>query len=134
MDWKKIVETEVWYESFRSSGPGGQHVNRTESAVRLFWNLERSRAFSAELKQRMLPQLQPLMDADRNVTLKAEEFRSQWSNKRHAYEKLCKLLEASQQREKKRIPTKATRSSKERKLQNKSRRSEVKQGRKKISY
>ena len=98
-DDELLRECEV--ETFRSSGPGGQHVNKTESGVRL----------------RHLPS---------GVVVTSQEERSQHRNKALCLEKLRKRVEQLNRRPKKRKPTKVPKAVKKRTLENKRRRSEVK--------
>jgi len=99
-DEKLFSECEI--ETFRSSGKGGQHVNKTDSAVRL----------------RHLPT---------GITVTSQEMRSQYQNKQRCLEKLRDKIARLMYRPPKRIPTKKTRSSKEKNLKKKKKRSQVKQ-------
>jgi len=101
-----LRECEV--QTFRSSGPGGQHVNKTESAVRL----------------RHLPS---------GVVVTSQQERSQHRNKENCLRKLRKKIELLNYRPAKRVPTRISRSAKNRMLEEKSRRSQVKRLRTKPS-
>ena len=101
-----LRECEV--DTFRSSGPGGQHVNKTESAVRL-------RHLSS------------------GIAVTSQEERSQHRNKAICLEKLRKKIEQLNHRPAKRVPTRKSRSAKNRTLEEKARRSQVKRLRAKPS-
>ena len=105
-DEELLRECEV--DTFRSSGPGGQHVNKTESAVRL----------------RHLPS---------GVVVTSQEERSQHRNKAICLQKLRKKIERLNYRPAKRVPTRISRSAKNRTLEEKSRRSQIKRLRTKPS-
>ena len=101
-----LRECEV--ETFRSSGPGGQHVNKTESAVRL----------------RHLPS---------SIVVTSQQERSQHRNKAICLQKLRKKIEQRNHRPAKRVPTRLPRSAKHRTLEEKARRSQIKRLRSKPS-
>jgi peptide chain release factor 2 len=105
-DEELLRECEV--ETFRSSGPGGQHVNKTESAIRL----------------RHLPS---------GVVVTSQQERSQHRNKAICLEKLREKIERLNYRPPKRVPTRVPRSAKNRTLEGKSRRSQIKRLRAKPS-
>jgi ribosome-associated protein len=116
----------------RASGPGGQHVNRTETKVQLRcdprlipWLDERTRMRLHTLAGRNV-------DADGRVLIVSQEARDQGQNLDSAREKLRRMFEAALVRPKLRIATKPTRGSKERRLEGKKRRGDVKAGRKPV--
>jgi ribosome-associated protein len=113
----------------RSSGPGGQGVNTTDSRVELSFDVQRSAAVPPHLRERILERLQSRL-VDGVVTITASEFRSQLANRQAARERLAVLLrEAAAPPPRKRRPTRPTRGSQERRLAQKRRRSETKRGR-----
>lgn len=121
-----IPEAELSWRFSRSSGPGGQHVNKTETAVDLSFDVARSPSLPAVWKERALQRLAGKL-VDGVITVRAEELRSQIRNRDAARTKLAALLEAATAPPPKpRRPTKPTRGSKERRLAGKQRRSEVK--------
>jgi ribosome-associated protein len=113
----------------RSSGPGGQGVNTTDSRVELSFDLARSPSVPAHLRDRMLSRLEH-RTVDGVLTVVASQYRHQRANRQAARERLAQLLrEAAAPPPPKRRPTRPTRGSKERRLAEKKRRSETKQGR-----
>ncbi len=101
---RAVLEREVRVDTYRASGPGGQHVNRTESAVRLTH----------------LPS---------GVVVTATENRSQIRNREVAFERLCHRLRALNRIPKPRKPTRVSRAAKQRRLDAKKRHAAIKRGR-----
>jgi ribosome-associated protein len=113
----------------RSSGPGGQGVNTTDSRVELSFDVARSPAVPDRLRDRLLDRLSGRL-ADGVLTIVASEHRSQLANRDTARARLVSVLrEASAPPPRKRRPTKPTRGSQERRLAAKKRRGDVKRGR-----
>jgi ribosome-associated protein len=113
------LKSELSFEFTRSRGPGGQHVNRTESAVILRWNLQDTKGFSEIQKLRMLENIGNQLTKEGEVLIRAETFRDQDSNKKEAIRRLNELLAKALFIPKKRIKTKPTRSSQRKRLDNK---------------
>jgi len=121
-----IPETELRWRFSRSSGPGGQHVNKTETAVELSFDVAGTRSLPAPLKERALQRLAGKL-VDGVITVRADELRSQFRNRDAARAKLAALLAAATAPPPKpRRPTKPTRGSQERRLAGKQRRGETK--------
>ncbi|WP_372734722.1 alternative ribosome rescue aminoacyl-tRNA hydrolase ArfB [Nocardioides sp.] len=113
----------------RSSGPGGQGVNTTDSRVELSVDLANSGSLPAYLHERVLERLDARL-VDGVITVVASEHRTQIANRRAARERLAALLrDAAAPPAPKRRPTRPTRGSKERRLAQKKRRGETKRGR-----
>ncbi|WP_328605193.1 alternative ribosome rescue aminoacyl-tRNA hydrolase ArfB [Amycolatopsis sp. NBC_00345] len=113
----------------RSSGPGGQGVNTTDSRVELSFDVAGSAVIPPVLKERILARLSGRL-VDGVLTIAASEHRSQLMNRDAARERLAAaLLAASAPPPAKRRPTKPSRGSKERRLAAKKRRGDVKRGR-----
>ncbi len=129
--WKPLVIRELRLKPMRSRGPGGQHVNRTESAVLIQWDLESSSAFDSEQKQVLRSKVKSYLTLDGVVLMRVESERSLLLNKEIGTQKLLSLIEKSFEIPKKRIKTRPTRGSIERRIEGKSRRSETKKMRRK---
>ena len=113
----------------RSSGPGGQGVNTTDSRVELSFDVAGSAVIPPQLKERILARLSGRL-VDGVLTIAASEHRSQLMNRDAARERLASmLLAASAPPPATRRPTKPSRGSKERRLAAKKRRGDVKRGR-----
>jgi ribosome-associated protein len=113
----------------RSSGPGGQGVNTTDSRVELSYDVAGSPSVPEHLRLRLLERLAGRLVGG-VLTVAASEHRTQLANRRAARDRLAQLLrEAAAPPAPKRRPTKPTRGSKERRLAGKKQRSQVKRGR-----
>ena len=124
-----IPATELTERFSRSSGPGGQGVNTADSRVELSFDLGSSPSVPAYLQERMLHRLGSRL-VDGVITIAASEHRTQLANRKAARERLAAILrDASAPPAPRRRATKPTRGSKERRLEGKKRRSEIKRGR-----
>ncbi|WGW12324.1 alternative ribosome rescue aminoacyl-tRNA hydrolase ArfB [Saxibacter everestensis] len=124
-----IPDSELGWRFSRSSGPGGQHVNTSDSRVELFWNIPASAALSDAQRTRLMDRLAARL-VDGAITVSAAERRSQLRNREIASEKLADIVRAALAPEPaKRRPSKPTRGSRERRLAAKKQRSAVKQQR-----
>lgn len=124
-----IPEAELAWRFSRSSGPGGQHVNTTDSQVELRYDLARSEALPPVWKERALERLSGRL-VDGVLVVRASEHRSQWRNREVARARLAALLaEATAPPPRARRRTKPTRGMIERRLENKRRRGELKRAR-----
>jgi len=125
-----IPDAELQWRFSRSSGPGGQHVNTSDSQVELRWDLVASAALPPVLRDRALARLAGRLVDDRFVVVRASEHRSQWRNREAAAARLGALLaEATAPPPKARRATRPSRGMVERRLENKRRRAELKRGR-----
>lgn len=111
--------SELRFRTSRSSGPGGQNVNKLETKVELLFDVDRSLSLSDEQKHSVRRLLEGRIDADGVLHVSSQRSRSQWENKELAMEKFAALLRSALKPRKKRHATGATRASKERRLQSK---------------
>jgi ribosome-associated protein len=125
----RIPLAELRYQFVRSSGPGGQHVNRSATQVELTFDLARSPSLSDEQKTRARTALKSYVDKDGTVHLAAQNFRSQLQNREDVTARFVQLMRRALRVPKKRRPTRPTPASKERRLEAKRRRSTVKRER-----
>ncbi|MFM9368201.1 alternative ribosome rescue aminoacyl-tRNA hydrolase ArfB [Streptomyces sp. Da 82-17] len=124
-----LPEAELMWRFSRSSGPGGQHVNTSDSQVELRFDLARTQALPEVWKARALERLASRL-VDGVVTVRASEHRSQWRNRETAATRLASLLgEATAPPPRPRRKTKIPRGINERRLREKKARSETKRGR-----
>jgi ribosome-associated protein len=124
-----VPDRELSERFSRSSGPGGQGVNTTDSRVELSFDVARSPSLPETTRARMLARLEGRL-VDGVITVAASEHRAQLANRRAARERLAALLtEAAAAPPRKRRPTKPSRAAKQRRLDQKKRRSETKRGR-----
>jgi ribosome-associated protein len=115
-----IPRSEVEFRFSRSSGPGGQHAQRTETRVEAIFDVEASTALSPTQKRRVVTRAGPVLRAI------AQDERSQWRNRELALERLVAVLRDALKVERRRRPTQPTAQARERRLEQKRRRSEVK--------
>ncbi len=121
---------ELVFKASRSGGKGGQNVNKVSSKIELHFSIQESRVLTDEQKERMLKKLSTKLSDDGVLRVVSSEERSQLDNKRKALEKFRKLVISAFAERKRRVATKATRASKEKRLQEKKRTSEIKKLRK----
>lgn len=124
-----IPESELTERFVRAAGPGGQHVNRTESAVELRFDAANSPTLPDAVRVRLLDRRDRRISAEGVVVIQARRFRDQSRNREDARERLLALLKGALRAPKKRIPTRPTRASKERRLAGKQHRGKIKRAR-----
>ena len=124
-----LDEAELVESATRSSGPGGQHVNTTDSAVILRFDVIASPSLPQAVKQRLAQLAGSRMTADGVLVLRSEASRSQWANRQEARERLIAMIIEATFVPKARKPTKPTKGSQQRRIEAKQRRSSVKTGR-----
>ncbi|PPF34946.1 MULTISPECIES: alternative ribosome rescue aminoacyl-tRNA hydrolase ArfB [unclassified Pseudoclavibacter] len=129
-----IPAAELGWRFSRSSGPGGQHVNTSDSRVELFWNVEASLVLSDEQRRILLSRLGKRLVSG-VVTVASSERRSQLRNREAALEKLANLVrEGLAPPGPKRRATKPTKGSQRRRLESKGQRSATKAQRRRPSH
>ncbi len=116
-----IFENECIFRTSRSSGKGGQHVNKTESKVGLWFNVATSALFSDEEKERVLLRLASYITDDGYLQLSCDEQRSQLQNKQLVIERAMTMLEKALLVAKPRRPSKPSKASVEKRLEEKRR-------------
>lgn len=113
----------------RASGPGGQNVNKVSSAVQIRYPVARLGEMPEDMRERLAALAGRKLTAEGDLVISAERFRSQPMNRADALERLVALLKQAAVRPKTRIATRPTKASKVRRLEGKSKRGAVKQGR-----
>jgi len=128
---KEALLRELEFQFALSGGPGGQHVNKTETKVILIWDLQKSGVFSASQKEQLQQRLASKINSEGLLKLNVSKTRSQHQNKKIAILNFEDLVKKALQKKKKRIKTKPSRSAKLKRLQNKKKHSEKKANRQK---
>lgn len=126
----QIPDNELTITFARSSGAGGQNVNKTSTKVIIHWPVGKSRFLSDEEKARVRIKLASRINNDDELVLMSEEERSQSQNRDLAIARLQSLVAQALRVPKKRRPTRPTRASKLKRLESKKQRSKIKSGRK----
>jgi ribosome-associated protein len=128
-----INENEIEEHFIRSPGPGGQNVNKTESAVQLRFNARSSPALSNAIFLRLKPLAGRRMTRDGVIVITANRFRAQEQNRRDAMDRLIALIREAAVPPKYRRPTKPSKGAIQSRLDSKRRQSEIKKRRGKAS-
>jgi ribosome-associated protein len=131
-DQVSIPPAELSFRFSRSSGPGGQHVQKTSTRVELLFDIANSPSLSEPQRARVLERLAGYIDSAGVLHLVAQSERSQLRNREEVVARFQALMRRALQRRKRRKPTRPTAASKERRLRKKRRRSEIKQQRGKV--
>jgi ribosome-associated protein len=121
-----LDDSEVTLDFVRSSGPGGQNVNKVATAVQLRFNLRSSPSLPADVKERLVKLAGSRMTDEGFLLIEAKRYRTQEQNRADAILRLAALIQKSLTAPKKRRATRPTLASKTERLQSKKRRGEVK--------
>lgn len=124
-----LPDTEVSFATSRSSGPGGQNVNKVESRVTLLFDLEGSPSLTEEQRALLRSRLAGRVNKAGVLRVVAQKHRTQAANREEALERFARLLAEALEREPPRKPTRVPRRARRRRLEAKRRRGEVKRQR-----
>ena len=133
MNWP-LIQTELTVRTSRSSGAGGQHVNKTESRVEIVFNLNNSQGLDDREKHNLRHHLKRKIDVNGNISVVDQSGRSQHGNKASALQRLKEMLELSNRPIPKKHKGKAFVANRKKRLDRKKRKSEIKAGRGKIRW
>ncbi|MBY6203295.1 alternative ribosome rescue aminoacyl-tRNA hydrolase ArfB [Halomonas denitrificans] len=112
-------EDELEEKFIRASGPGGQHVNRSETAVQLRFDARASRFLTDPIRDRLIEAAGQLADQDGVITIRSESSRSQYRNRVEARRRLAAMIERASRPPKRRIKTRPSRAQREKRLSDK---------------
>jgi|SRR5690348_2410517 ribosome-associated protein len=129
VDAIEIPEDELTERFVRAAGPGGQNVNKVASAVELRFDVANSRALPEPVRARLLARRDRRLTSEGVLVIQANRFRDQAKNRDDARARLAELIRAATHVPKRRIATKPTRASKERRIESKKNRATIKQTR-----
>jgi len=127
-----IDEREIRLVFTRSSGPGGQNVNKVSTAVQLRFDVMNSPSLPDPVRERLIRLAGKRMSARGILTIDARRFRTQERNRQDARERLVALVRRAAERPRPRVKTRPTVASKRRRLESKLRRSETKRKRRPV--
>ncbi len=127
------LEKELRFETSRSSGPGGQNVNKTESKVMIFWPVASTEAFSDLEKLMIIEKNANKISEAGELIVMSQESRSQLKNKEIAFKKLINIIEKCLQKEVPRLATKVPKAVKIKRFKDKKIMGQTKENRKKIT-
>ncbi|HQT90867.1 MAG TPA: alternative ribosome rescue aminoacyl-tRNA hydrolase ArfB [Candidatus Kryptobacter bacterium] len=124
-----VPASELEFRTSRSGGPGGQNVNKVESKVELLFDVSKSSSLSDAQRARLFSRLGNRIDTDGVLHLSSQVSRSQWENKEIVVSEFARLLKAALKPVKKRVKTRPSKTSREKRLKRKKIHSEKKKSR-----
>jgi len=128
-----VDASELDWDFVRASGPGGQNVNKVATAVQLRFDAEHSPSLPEDVRERLVRLAGKRVTGDGILVIDARRYRSQEQNRQDAIERLVELIRKASIKPKTRRPTKPTLASRQKRLEEKRRRSEIKRTRKSVS-
>lgn len=128
------ISSEITFKTARSGGKGGQNVNKVETMVEGYWNITASTLVDEDQKRLLSEKLAAKINADGLLLVKSQEERTQLGNKQLVIKKMNALVTKSLIVPKKRKPTKISKAAKEKRLNSKKKKGEVKEFRKPIKF
>lgn len=130
----EIITSELNFKAVRSSGAGGQNVNKVSSKMVLIFDVATSQGLDEEEKSILQTKLKTKISQENLLILTCDEDRSQLKNKKIIIKRFFEILEKALVKPKKRIATKTTKGANEKRIQEKKKAGEIKAGRKKPNF
>ena len=129
-----LPKGELRFSFSRSSGPGGQKVNKSNTKVTLKWNVAFTSSITESQRQLLAKKLNNRINDEGDLVIQSDRFRNRTRNREDCLEKLYEMIQKALKKPKKRLSTKPTRSSIENRLKSKKEHANKKRDRRKVDY